>query len=310
MAKAYYGGEWKTMPNGTRIFIKDGESLEEAFIRVNASNKRYNSLNVVKQIEEDKVNSINIQEKVVGKNNFMLQSNYLQLTERVKQKYKEDTQLRQQIEDLELQLKNETYLKPKSEWDLNDDIMNLLGDTPVAYTEKGKQLSEQLKILQKQEDTVEAEWSRLTDKLNEINDQYVKQNLQSWKKSIDTSKITQATKNDYFGFETSRTTVNSVDTMLKNGQAFVVQMPPKSYIEQAAYNIFGNSIENIVSGRAADPEAISDFMLMMRQGIKFHTPYLNYESGNQEGLHRAIAAYLLGLNEMPVVIIPKRGRKL
>ena len=41
----------------------------------------------------------------------------------------------------------------------------------------------------------------------------------------------------------------------------------------------------------------------MQNGSKFLMPYLNFRTENQEGRHRALAAYLAGIETIPCEII-------
>lgn len=54
-------------------------------------------------------------------------------------------------------------------------------------------------------------------------------------------------------------------------------------------------------------EKISHYADLMRSGVKFPVPYLNYIDNDQQGMHRVEAARSIGVTTIPVMII-KRAR--
>ena len=113
---------------------------------------------------------------------------------------------------------------------------------------------------------------------------------------------------EYPGFKRDESTIPYYDERVKDGRAKVVEMSPEEYIKECAYYIFHNStLEKTLRGRVdADLEDTLKYAQMMRQGVKFNTPYLNYTDEGQEGLHRAVAAYINGIKKMPVIIVGSR----
>jgi hypothetical protein len=113
---------------------------------------------------------------------------------------------------------------------------------------------------------------------------------------------------EYPGFKTRESTTSYIDDKLKNGQAKVVEMSPEQYIHECAHYIFTNStMERTLRSRVGDKDT-EKYARMMQSGVKFDTPYINYNSDAQEGLHRAVAAYMNGITKMPVIIVGKRRR--
>lgn len=218
---------------------------------------------------------------------------------------KEAQKRRRELAD---QLKAESMPKPKEEWTTDDEIEDLLGYKPVKYTPKGEKINEEYNRLQKLENEYKEQWQNVVARIKEIDAVHTEKSRATWQQS-NTEKISRELKDDYYGFEKARSTVSYVDDKLEKGDAFVVSMSPKAYIQEAAYNIFeDSSVEKVLRGR--DARDVAKYMTMMEQGVKFHTPYLNFADKEQEGLHRAIAAYMLGLEEIPVIIVPPRGRRL
>lgn len=112
----------------------------------------------------------------------------------------------------------------------------------------------------------------------------------------------------YPGFKTDETRTPYIDELIKDGKATIVEMTPEQYMHECAHYIFTDStFEKVLRGRTDDVET-SKYAKMMRDGTKFDTPYLNYKDEQQEGLHRAVAAYINGIEKIPVVIVGKRRK--
>lgn len=111
---------------------------------------------------------------------------------------------------------------------------------------------------------------------------------------------------EYQGFYKDKTDVPYYDDLIKEGKANIVEMTPEEYIKECAYYVFeGSTLEKTLRGRVGDADT-EKYAKMMREGTKFYTPYLNYEDYGQEGLHRAVAAYINGIKKIPVVIVGSR----
>lgn len=111
---------------------------------------------------------------------------------------------------------------------------------------------------------------------------------------------------DYPGFKTNESTTTNIDRALKEGRAKVVEMTPEQYIHECAHYIFHNStLEKTLRSRVGNKDT-EKYAKMMREGTKFDTPYLDYSGEGQEGLHRAVAAYMNDLEKIPVIIVGKR----
>lgn len=111
---------------------------------------------------------------------------------------------------------------------------------------------------------------------------------------------------NYPGFRTAETNVPHYDDLIKKGKVEIVEMTPEQYIHECAHYIFTNStMEKVTRGRVGDSET-EEYAKMMREGTKFYTPYLNYADEQQEGLHRAVAAYMNGIEKIPVIVVGHR----
>lgn len=210
-------------------------------------------------------------------------------------------ELNTKIKGIREQLDKELIVDP----DMGRQLSELFGN----YTDKGKELKAQLDALREEESKAEKERSLASDIL--LSKKRANSSIQKeqYKNRTEDSVSTQLQEN-YPGFETARSTTPYIDEKLASGNAFVVEMSPKQYLQECAYNIFPNStfesqVQATSSGNYANPKK---YAKQMREGTKFHTPYLNYENGNQEGRNRAIAAYINGYEKIPVIIVPKRKR--
>jgi len=260
---------------------------------------------IQKRVKQEELTPEKIQEEIVGKDSYVLDPEYRELSKEAGKHWDKMHESREKINELEEQLESESKRKPKEEWDEEDEIMALLGQRPVIYTEKGKQIKAELDKQRDIRNNAEKEWEKAVAKIKKIDDVKAEQSREKWSKNKGEDKIKPADKEDYFGFKKAETTTPYIDDLLAKGQAQVVAMPPKTYIEQSAYRIFNNaSVEKVIRGRNA--KEVAKYMTMMEQGTKFDTPYLNYRDSQQEGLHRAIAAYMLGIKEIPVIIVRRK----
>lgn len=126
---------------------------------------------------------------------------------------------------------------------------------------------------------------------------------------------------EVLGFKDSETGMPTYDDMMANPDYFarakrrkggIVMMGPDEYIQRAAkgFQKFDpdSSIESVVAGR--DSALIDRYAKEMQAGDKFPTIMLDYSIGfGQEGLHRALAAKKLGIEEIPVMIVSMTRKK-
>lgn len=89
-------------------------------------------------------------------------------------------------------------------------------------------------------------------------------------------------------------------------QGRIVKMSPDEYISRIANDIFKVPVNTVVS--QASEDSIDKYASMMKSGVKFNLPYINYADEGQEGRHRALAAKKVGEKEIPVLIVTKYDR--
>lgn len=105
---------------------------------------------------------------------------------------------------------------------------------------------------------------------------------------------------EYKGFKT-----NDTGTATDKKGARVVEMSPKEYLERCAA-MFNDvdGIETNLSIQVAglDHDNVKKYAKLMKDGVKFSTPWLDERGINgQEGRHRAAAAYEAGIEKIPVL---------
>lgn len=105
------------------------------------------------------------------------------------------------------------------------------------------------------------------------------------------SKVGNATTHDYYKFE-------------KGEDAILTYMTGDEYINKCIYDIFKSNYNKVVTN-SVDWNKVDKYAELMKQGVKFPTPYLNYTNAGQEGRHRALAfKQAFGDDaEMPVIEI-------
>ena len=89
----------------------------------------------------------------------------------------------------------------------------------------------------------------------------------------------------------------------KYGLAYIAEMSPLEYMDRCALEIFKRTYHSNLYGTLASDGDVDKYADMMKNGTKFDLPMLNYNTMQQEGRHRALAAYLNGIEKMPVLVI-------
>lgn len=89
----------------------------------------------------------------------------------------------------------------------------------------------------------------------------------------------------------------------KYGLAYIAEMSPLEYMDRCALEIFKKTYHSNLYGTLVSDGDVDKYADMMKNGTKFNLPMLNYNTMQQEGRHRALAAYLNGIEKMPVLVI-------
>jgi len=288
---------WITTKSGKRINTDWFDEDEKNKQRQIAGNKQEADKKNNKPVTEE-----DIKAKLIKADSYTNDPKYKKLSDEVQDALIRRRSSNQKYHELSKELKKETMDKPKSEWDSSDELRSLLGDKPVKYTEKGKQLKAEVDKYFKQYTEADHEWTEKTNELLNLDKAQQDKQKQEWAKT--NKDISMDVKSEYPGFKLNESTTPEVDDALKSGKAIVVEMSPETYLHEVAHNIFPkDTIETTIRG--TDIKNINRYMQMMKDGTKFDTPYLNYKTKGQEGRHRAIAAMMLGIKRIPVIVVRK-----
>ena len=266
--------KWVTI-NGARVPIyKDGSmggfmsdsSVKVGDKKVGITKKRVNQKDVTDE---------RIMEEIAGKDSYAMQPEYRELEDTV-------TGLFKQMQDIKKE--HDTLKKNGGSQEDIDKLREQLDELDLRHKSMAKQLKNR--------------------DIEHSSDQRI-----AYLRNAKLGDITHDVKDEYEGFKRDKTGISDYDRMLKQGEAELVDMSPRTYLQEVAHNIFPKvapeaTLETTLRGTSADN--VKKYMTMMENGTKFDTPYLNYTNSGQEGRHRAIAAYLLGIERIPVVIIKKR----
>ncbi len=126
---------------------------------------------------------------------------------------------------------------------------------------------------------------------------------------------------EVLGFKDNETGMPTYDDMMANPDYFaqakkrkggIVMMSPDEYINRSVkgFKKFNpdTTLDNLIKSR--DLKLIDKYAQEMQSGDKFPTVMLDYSMGfSQEGLHRALAAKQIGINEIPVMIVSMIKKK-
>jgi len=224
-------------------------------------------------------------------------------------------EMRPQIEELTkqwLEKTNELHREVIKLDGLDKSTSEALG----SYTEKGHQLKVEVKKLREQIDSMEANLKADESFLNSTAKRNHEKELAEWEQSQPILRT--RTQETYEGFNL-KTGIPDYDKALANGDAYIVEMSPKEYMQRVSYDIFSKIPDNDHATtmrstlRGVSNELASQYASEMNQGDKFPLPYLDYEGmiysiPGQEGRHRAVAAYINGYDKIPVLIYKKKRR--
>ena len=89
----------------------------------------------------------------------------------------------------------------------------------------------------------------------------------------------------------------------------IMRMSPDEYLERGAAILRpeGKTTQYVIDDRAKESGYIDNMAASMQGGQVYAAPYLDYGSGgrdaSQEGMHRALAAKQLGMEEIPVMVL-------
>lgn len=197
------------------------------------------------------------------------------------------------------ELESEIHPKPRSEWTEDDEIYDMLGDRPMVYTDKGKELKAQSDKLSKELSAADHEFTEAGDRLRDIKKKAHDEQI----KSVSFDKPAKASSDDYEGF-TTKTTGTGYDEYLNGKQSggYIAEMSPAEYLKRCAYQVFENAtIESTLA--AINEKNVDEYAKKMESGEKFDMPYLNLKKGEQEGRHRAAAAMKAGIENIPVLVV-------
>lgn len=252
-------------------------------------------------IEEYK-NTDDMVKRVVGDRDSYFSPLSEVLNEEVYGRKNKRAKLRAELSELHKQLKPEEIRDEEADKALG----RTMGDLFVSYTDKGKEIQAKMKPLVEEKERINEEIKYHENRLNEFNREQRMKQQNEWLQRISTqSTMKEPTQSSYQGFKLNESTTSRVDDALKTGQAKVVEMSPKEYIERANYEIFRQyTVAQNIGGRSVN--SVNEYAEMMRQGVKFDTPYLDYKNEAQEGIHRALAAIQNGYERIPVIVVRKK----
>lgn len=259
-------------------------------------------LDVDKELENRKpIVETNDPKSLIPKNSYINDKEYKEASNFLRQHSNERRELNSKYV--------ETSKKYNEERDkhLDPEMVSLLGKSEARMFVKDSdspqlaELRNQLDSISNQQKTLDQEMDKYRDYMERIDKTVSKaQRINYGEPNF------KEAKGEYRGFKSNESTTSYIDDLVKEGKAKIVEMSPEQYMHECAHYIFTDStFEKVLRGRLDDAET-QKYAKMMREGTKFDTPYLNYKDEQQEGLHRAVAAYINGLEKMPVIIIGRR----
>lgn len=89
-------------------------------------------------------------------------------------------------------------------------------------------------------------------------------------------------------------------------EPYIAEITPQEYFDLCYKYIFHKtppSLDEALKLPEINENNVKEYAKAMQNGSKFLMPYLNFRTENQEGRHRALAAYLAGIETIPCEII-------
>lgn len=229
---------------------------------------------------------------VAGNDSYALSDQYQQDLKDAGNLFKEKDALTKEWMKLQDELEKEVEIDPA----LGRQLSKALG----LYTEKGEELKKQADTKYKQMQDVESKWEAASKRIADAD----ASNSGRQKETFSADSVAPPSRSSYKGFQMD-TGTPYMQEHLKNGTGYIVEMSPRDYIGLCATRVFDRStLERTVRGTI--PANVQRYAKQMRNGTKFHMPYLNLKDKQQEGRHRALAAMLNGYDKIPVMVVPSR----
>lgn len=237
---------------------------------------------------------------LLPKKSYTETDKYKETVNRFRSAFSKDDELREKQNTLEEELKKESRVKPKEEWTDEEKLDALIWGPPKVVTERGKAIKEELQQISEERVEARNERDRASDELRVMKNKAHREQMREYTPSI----ARPATQSEYEGFKTDSTGMSFYDSILEGKkpgyQGKLVEMSPVEYLKKCAYEIFDKAtIESTIAG--TDKDNVAKYKKMMKSGTKFDLPVLSYKEHAQEGRHRAIAAYELGIDTIPVL---------
>lgn len=250
-----------------------------------------------------------IEKQLIDKDSYLYSDEYKQVNQGVIDAQTKLDNYENRIKELKKIIEEES--KP-------DETKGKFADMFIKLSDKGKKAKEEL-------DEIEEFWLESAELDVQMAESDVKEfknkqsEIQSEKFYHSPSTVSGDVKESYVGFEKD-IHISKYQDLLESGKAQIVEMSPKEYLQRTAYDIFAKrpdvyrnglpTYEDEVRTAMADAEHTMNLVNLMQNGTKMYMPMLNYDELEQEGRHRAVAATMLGIEKMPVLIVPKKGRTL
>lgn len=289
---------WKHNKKTGGLFWSEEESYEVRRDRQNRETERA----MAEMQEIGYKNREEVLSNFIDADDYSNKSQYKDLTNRNTQIGKQIGQIDMEQKRLKDLLVKETTRKPESEYDIKDRTAKLLGETPMKYTDAGKRILKELDSLQKTKTLLEKEESNILHKQEKNDYAYARAEERDWE-SIRPSYTTGDPFKEYKGFITHTRTGHMEDFI--NGKGFIAEMTPQEYLHRISYDVFHSSYS--YTARGVDTDRVQLYAKMMKNGVKFDMPLMVTDEG-QEGRHRAMAAYLAGIQKIPVYV-RRKGNK-